>query len=190
MGKLADKRRLEDYREYLRLLAGFELSPRLQAKMDASDIVQQTLLAAHESHGQFRGRSEAEWLAWLRAILANQLAAAGRRFSTAARSLRREQSMQARLDMSSSRLESLLTADQTSPSGGAVRSEELLRLACALNQLGEEQKQALELHYLNGCSVAEAARLMDRSRPAVVGLLFRGLKNLRELLRDELEDER
>jgi RNA polymerase sigma-70 factor (ECF subfamily) len=185
----SDERRLEDYRDYLRLLSRLQLSPRLQAKLDASDVVQQTLLAAHESRDQFRGQCEAEWLAWLRGILANRLAAAGRRFSRAARTLSRERSLEAELNLSSSRLECLLAADQTSPSGGAVRSEELLRLAHTLNSLPEDQRQALELHYLKGHSVAEAAKLMDRSRPSVVGLLFRGLKKLRELLRDEEEDE-
>jgi hypothetical protein len=33
------------------------------------------------------------------------------------------------------------------------------------------------------------AEQMGRSRPAVVGLLFRGLKKLRQLLRDGGEDE-
>jgi hypothetical protein len=42
----------------------------------ASDIVQQTLLQAHEHRDQFRGASEAELVGWLRTILANILAAA------------------------------------------------------------------------------------------------------------------
>jgi RNA polymerase sigma-70 factor (ECF subfamily) len=41
------------------------------------------------------------------------------------------------------------------------------------------------LHHLRGYSVAEVGKLMNRSRPAVVGLLFRGLKKLRQLLKDK-----
>jgi RNA polymerase sigma-70 factor, ECF subfamily len=182
-------RRLEQYREYLLLLSRLQLSPRLQAKLDASDIAQQTLLAAYENREQFQGQSEAEWLAWLRGILANKLAAASRQFSTAKRALSRERPLEAELGLSSSRMERLLAADQTSPSGGAVRSEELLRLARALNCLPKDQRQALELHYLKRHSVAETAKVMSRSRSAVVGLLFRGLKKLRKLLRDEKENE-
>ena len=65
---------LEHYRDYLHLLSRVGLDARLRALADSSDIVQQTLLRAHERIGQFRGTSEAEFLAWLRAILARKLA--------------------------------------------------------------------------------------------------------------------
>jgi RNA polymerase sigma-70 factor (ECF subfamily) len=182
-----DERPLEGYRDYLRLLARLQLGPRLRAKLDPSDVVQQAILQAHEGRAQFRGRTEAEWLAWLRAILANVLAAAGRRFETRAREVGRERSLEAELELSSSRLECLLAADQTSPSERAVRCEELLRLARALTGLPEDQRRVVELHHLKGLPVAEVARDMGRTRPAVVGLLYRGLKRLRELLHEQGE---
>jgi RNA polymerase sigma-70 factor (ECF subfamily) len=185
----AADRPLEGYRDYLRLLARLQLGPRLQAKLDASDVVQQALLQAHEGRDRFRGRTEAEWMAWLRTILANSLAAAARRFATEARELSRERSLEAELELSSSRLEGLLAADQTSPSERAVRCEELLRLARALARLPEDQRRVVELHHLKGLPVAEVAGQVGRTRPAIVGLLFRGLKKLRELLRDGGEGE-
>jgi RNA polymerase sigma-70 factor, ECF subfamily len=185
----SEQRSLERYGDYLRLLARLQLSPRLQAKLDASDVVQQALLQAHEGREQFRGQSEGEWLAWLRAILANALAAAVRRFSTESRDLHRERSLEADLDQSSSRLEGLLAADQSSPSERAGRAEELVRLAHAMACLPPDQRRVVELHHLKGLPVAEVAKIMDRTRPAVVGLLFRGLKRLRELLREPAEGE-
>jgi RNA polymerase sigma-70 factor (ECF subfamily) len=182
-----DDRSLEGYRDYLRLLARLQLSPRLQAKVDPSDMVQQTLLEAHKCRGQFRGQTEAERLAWLRAILANVLAAAARSFSAGARALDRERSLEAELDLSSSRLECLLAADQTSPSERVVRGEDLLRLARAVASLPSDQRQVVELHHLKGMSLAEVATRMGRSRPAVAGLLFRGLNKLRELLQGGAE---
>jgi hypothetical protein len=62
------------------VLARVQLDARLQAKLDPSDLVQQTLLKAHEKREQFRGSTEAEFTAWLRQILANQMAEAARRF--------------------------------------------------------------------------------------------------------------
>ncbi|MBS0265921.1 MAG: sigma-70 family RNA polymerase sigma factor [Planctomycetes bacterium] len=180
-------RPLAVYRDYLRLLARIQMGPRLQAKLDASDIVQQTILQAHEARDSFRGQSEPEQLAWLRTILANVLAAAVRRFQTQARNVRQEQSLDQQLELSASRMERWLAADLTSPSQGAVRSEELLRLATALCSLPDDQRQAVELHHLQGLPLAEVAQALGKSRGAVVGLLFRGLKKLRELLQSEQE---
>jgi DNA-directed RNA polymerase specialized sigma24 family protein len=92
---------LERFGDYLRLLARLQLDSRLQAKLDASDVVQQTLLQAHEHRAQFRGESEAELAGWLRTILGNVLAAAIRRFAADARDLGRERSLQDSLAESS-----------------------------------------------------------------------------------------
>jgi RNA polymerase sigma-70 factor (ECF subfamily) len=182
-----DIRSIEYYRDYLLLHVRLQLDRRLRAKLDASDVVQQAILHAHERRTQFRGATEGEWLAWLRAILANALAAALRRFDAQARDPGRERSLEAELERSSSRLESLLVADQTSPSERAVRGEELVRLAHALARLPNEQRQVVELHYLHGLAVADVAAQIGRSRPAAVGLIFRGLKRLRELLCEPAE---
>jgi RNA polymerase sigma-70 factor, ECF subfamily len=175
---------LERCREYLCLLARLHLDHRLQGKLDPADIVQQTLMKAHEKRSQFRGRTDAELTAWLRQILVNNLAEAGRRFGAESRNVSRERSLEASLEESSARLESWLAADQSSPSQRFMRHEQTIRLANALAELPEDQRRAVELHHLKGYSVAEVGELIGRSRPAVVGLLFRGLKKLRQLLKE------
>lgn len=172
----------ERFAEYLRLLARLQIDPHLQPKMDASDIVQQTLLQAHEHRSQFRGKSDAELAGWLRTILANTLGMAVRRFSTEARDLGRECSLQDSLTHSAARLEGWLAAEQSSPSERVMRYEELLRLADALRCLPDDQRQVIELHHLKGRPVAEVAESLGRTKPAVMGLLFRGVKKLREML--------
>ena len=177
---------LAAYRDYLRLLAGVQLDPRLRGKLDPSDVVQETLARAHEKAGQFRGATDAERAAWLRQILANQLAAAVRRHLAAGkRDAGRERSLHAALEDSSARLEALLAAEQTSPSDRAVRHEELRRLAEALTALPEDQRRAVELHHLQGLSLAEVGKRLGRSREAVAGLVFRGLKHLRTHLAEK-----
>src|SRR4051794_41931574 len=64
-------RPLEDYREYLRLLARLQLDPRLRSRLDSSDIAQETLLKAHERRDQFPGKTGGERIAWARAVLAH-----------------------------------------------------------------------------------------------------------------------
>lgn len=173
---------LERYSQYLRLLARLQLDHRLSAKLDESDVVQQTLLQAHQHKDQFRGHTEAELMGWLRTILANTLAGAVRRFTTEARDFGRERSLQDNLNESSARLEGFLAAEQSSPSERVMRVEELVRLAGALAQLPEDQRVVVELHHLKGMPVAEVAEAVGRTKPAIMGLLFRGLKKMRTLL--------
>src|SRR5271166_1844331 len=120
---------LERYRDYLRLLAGLQLSPRLRAKLDPSDVVQDALLKAHQALGEFRYGREAELRAWLRRILANTLTDAFRRFAAGARDVEMERSLQGGVESSSARLEALLADERSSPSDDLIREEQLLRLA-------------------------------------------------------------
>lgn len=172
----------EQFRHYLKMLARMQLGPEHQAKFDASDLVQQTLLDAHRNLHQFRGSSEAEMAGWLRRLLACNLADALRHLGRAKRDASREQSLHEQLDRSAAHLGSWLAAVQTSPSQHAVRNEELLRLAGAMEQLPEAQRMAVELHHLRGCTLAETAIQLGRSEAAVAGLLRRGFRRLRQLL--------
>jgi RNA polymerase sigma-70 factor (ECF subfamily) len=176
---------LEHYRDYLRLLARLELHPRLRARLDPSDIVQQTLLQAHQAIDQIQGEGEAALAAWLRQILARNLAMALRDHARAKRDVRRERDLQVALDRSSARLESWLAADQTSPSLRAERNEQLQRAATALAALPLDQREAVMLHFLNGLSLAEVGARLGRSQAAAVGLIQRGLKAMRNKLGDE-----
>ncbi len=180
----AGEQGLERCREYLRLLARLQIDPRLQVKLDPSDVVQQTLLSAHQHREQFQGQTDAEFLGWLRQILANHLAGAARRFGAELRDIRRERSLEAGVEESAARLDVWLVADQSSPSQRVMHHELQLRLADALAQLPDDQRRAIELHHLQGYTVAEAAEQMERGKTAVVGLLFRGLKKLRQLLQE------
>jgi RNA polymerase sigma-70 factor (ECF subfamily) len=170
------------YRDYLRVLARVQLPTQLRGKLDPSDLVQQALLRAHEKQAQFRGRSPAEEAGWLRAILANILAEAARRFGGRQRDVSRERSLEAALAESSARIEAWLAARDSSPSDAALRHEQQFRLAAALPRLPEDQRRALELRHFGGMAIADIAREMDRSDIAVTGLIRRGLHRLRELL--------
>jgi RNA polymerase sigma-70 factor (ECF subfamily) len=172
---------VERYRSYLLLLAQMQLQGRPQGRIDASDIVQQTLLEAHVERRQFCG-DEPGFCAWLRRALVNNLRDALRAIRRGKRDLARERSLEEIAEESSTRLADWLAADHSSPSGRAVRNEDLLRMADALVELPQPQRDAIILHHLQRWTLAEVAVELDRSEAAVAGLLHRGLKRLRELL--------
>jgi RNA polymerase sigma-70 factor (ECF subfamily) len=163
----------------LLLLARLQLEPG--QRIAPSDIVQQTLLEAHEQRDQIRG-DDAALAAWLRQALVNNLRDALRGLRRARRDVRREQSLEEAVEQSSVRLGDLLATGHSSPSQHAARHEDLLRLADAIATLPEAQREAVVLHHLQGCSLTETARRLGRTDAAVAGLLHRGLRKLREIL--------
>ena len=163
---------VENARDYLRLLARLMWRPGVLRELDLSDVVQQTLLKAHKNGHQYRGNTDAEWRGWLRAILLNELRQAANGNPTDLRSL----------DESSRVLDGEIAGEQTSPSQRAVRDEQLEQLAAALGQLPEDERTAVELKHLHGCSVEVISRRLGRTRQAAAGVLKRGMRRLRVIL--------
>jgi RNA polymerase sigma-70 factor (ECF subfamily) len=179
-----DGRDLEPFRAYLHLLARSRLDPRLHAKLDPSDVVQQTLLEAYQGLDQLRGQSREQLFCWLRQILARNLANAVRDFGREKRDVAREQSLEALVHDSSARLDAWLAAEQSSPSAGLQRQEEAARLAAALAKLAEAQREVVLLRHCHGWSLHDIGQHLGRSAAAVAGLLHRGLVQLREHLHE------
>lgn len=178
-------RALESFRGYLRFLAQSNLGGRLRGKLDASDIVQQTMLEAYRELAAFRGNGQAQLAAWLRCILARNLSNAVRDLGRAKRDAAREASLDAAVEDSSVRLESFLAATGSSPSRRAGRAEDVLRLAEAMAGLPDDQRDALVMRHFHELPLAEISRRMDRTPAAVAGLLHRGLEKLRTMLAEE-----
>jgi RNA polymerase sigma-70 factor (ECF subfamily) len=116
-------RTLEEYREYLHLLARLQLDRRLLGKVDVSGVVQQTMLEATRAAKAREGLNPEQRSAWLRRILANNLADEIRKLRTGKRNVLRERSLDAALRQSSQRLEAWLADVQSSPSVKMQRQE-------------------------------------------------------------------
>jgi RNA polymerase sigma-70 factor (ECF subfamily) len=173
---------LEPYRRYLEVLARVHLDPRLRGKLDPADLVQQTLLRACAALPEVRARSPEALAAWLRKILARTLADTVKHYHRDRRDVNLERSLEADLDRSSSGLAGWLAADQTSPSLAAQRQEELLRLADALADLPEPQREVVILKHCRGQTLQQIADHLGRTVPSVASLLRRGLEALRHRL--------
>ena len=145
----------------------------MQGKLDVADLVQETFLDVHRGIGQFRGGSEAQFLAWLRQILVGILANQVRRyFGTKRRDVRLERQLQDDLDRSSRHSGADLIAAQSSPSAQASRREQAVLLADAIGELPEDYREVIILRQLEGMSfpqVAETNGTYRRQREEPLG---------------------
>ncbi len=174
---------LELYRRYLLLLARLQIGRRLQGKVEAADLVQETFLEAHRDFSQFRGGTEEELVSWLRRILASNLANQVRHYyGTQRRNVRLERELTAELDQSSRSLDGALVAPQSSPSQQASQREQAVLLADALGQLPDDYREVLILRHLEGLTFPEVARRLGRSLDSVEKLWVRALARLRRSL--------
>jgi RNA polymerase sigma-70 factor (ECF subfamily) len=178
-------RLLEQHRNYLALLARVQISRRLQGKVDAADLVQETFLEAHRSFARFQGTTEKELVSWLRQILAANLADLVRRYLVAKRrDVRLERELMIDLDHSSQALGEVLLARHSSPSQQAARREQAVLLAEALARLPEHYREVLILHHLEGLSFPEVGRRLERSLDSVKNVWARALARLRRSFGD------
>jgi len=172
---------LESYRSYLRLLARIEIGRRLQGKVDASDVVQETFLEAHRHFPSFQGKAEGQLTQWLRAILAGTLANVIRRYlGTQARDLRLERDLGADLDQSTCALEKMLIDPHSSPSEQAQRGEQTWLVAEAISTLPEDYQTVLVLRHMEGLTFPQVAERMGRTTDSVEKLWLRGLTRLKQ----------
>ncbi len=169
---------LEQYRDYLRLLASHQFGSRFRGKEDLSGVVQETLFEAHREMVRGVRVPAEERLAWLRTILANNLADHARRLTAEKRDMGREVPLQKAIELSSQWLEDWLAIEMP-PDLGMEQEEQLLSLVAALARLPEAQREAITLHYWSGWTLMQIAEQLERSRDATAGLIKRGLRQLR-----------
>ena len=173
-------RLLEACRNYLQIVARAHVESWLRRKEDASDLIQDTLLEVHRGFKNFRGTTEAEWLAWLRRILANNAANKVRHYRlTAKRQARREVPLAGPTDSSPANDPA---APGDSPSEMLLRKERELLVADALARLSPDHREVILLRNLQRLPFQEVAERMGRSRPAVQMLWMRAIGKLQEEL--------
>jgi RNA polymerase sigma-70 factor (ECF subfamily) len=173
-------RLLESYSNYLTLLARVQIGRRIQGKVDAGDVVQEVFLEVHRQFDHFRGTTEAEFVAWLRKILAGQLALTLRRYlGTKGRDVNLERELGAQLDQSSQAMDGGFVASTSTPSQHVSKREQAVLLADALGKLPPDYREVIVLRHLEALPFAEVAGRMGRSEDSVQKLWVRALASLR-----------
>ena len=176
---------LQLYQNYLHLLADSQLDRKLRTRVGPSDVVQETLLAAHRDFRQFCGRSEREFLGWLRQILINCLfRCVEKNVLAEKRDVRREVSLEQvkhGVECSGARLGSMLAASEPSPSSVALHRENVVRLADCMAQLAPHYREVLVLRNFKELPFERVAEEMERTEGSTRVLWLRAVKRLREL---------
>lgn len=171
-------RLLEEYREYLRLLARPRVGRNLQVRLDPSDLVQDALFEAHRDFRQFLGGTEAELTAWLRRILVRNLTDQLKHHQSQKRDYGREQSLEVLVQQA----HEALAAPLSTPSGQAVRREQAVVLASALARLPEDYREVITRRHLEGQSFDAIAMALGRTAGAARMLWMRAIERLGGLM--------
>lgn len=181
------ERLFELCRSYLGFVARSQIETWLRRKVDASDLVQETMLEAYRDFDRFDGRTEGEWLAWLRRILNHNAADFVRRYRcTAKRAAGREVPFRDPADSRSPGVPEP-AADTPTPSQEFLLIDTELRVTEALSKLSSDYQEVIVLRNLQRLSFNEVAERMSRSRPAVQMLWMRAIRKLQESMDGEEE---
>lgn len=175
----------ETCRAYVGFLARSHVESWIQAKVDSSDLIQQTLMEAHQAFPNFNGQTEGEWIAWLKQILKHNATDFVRRFGAAKRRATLEVAISTGNDSTYFRAAPELSSHGESPSQMMVRREQEILISEALATLPENYQEVIVLRNLQRLPFDEIAERMGRSRPATQMLWMRALKKLQAQMQIE-----
>jgi RNA polymerase sigma-70 factor (ECF subfamily) len=174
----------ERYRRRLAVLVRYKLGAEWRGKLDADDLVQETLLRAYRDLPRFTYRSPGSFMHWLSAIADHTIADAVR---YAGRARRQGNEVPFRSESNPGGPE---PAHSLTPSRVLAQEERLRALVGKLDALPEQYREVLLLAKMEGLTTEEISSRLGKPRPAVSLLLFRALRRLRELLEQDSSRER
>ena len=161
-------RLVDQHQDRLERLVRSPMGRHLRSDAEPSDVVQDVLLRAFGAIDRFRWSGEDSFMRWLGAIAENVILNATKRLS-------RHRAL--RLDRS-------VAGDEKSPSKELRRGERFDRLEASLEQVSPDHREVILLARIEGLSIKEIARRMNRSESAIKSLLLRALKSLRQSFGD------
>lgn len=175
------------HRDRLRRMVELRLDPRLQARVDASDVIQDAYLEVATRLPDYLRDPQLPLFLWLRLVVGERLVTLHRHhLGTQMRDAGREVSLyrEALPAASSAALAAQLLGKHTSPTQAAMRAERALRIQEALNTLEPLDREVLALRHFEQLSRAETAQVLGIAEAAAAKRYIRALKRLKDLLAD------
>lgn len=171
-------RALEPFRAYLTMIAGRLIEPGLATQVEASDLVQETFLAAHRGVAGFQGSTEAEWRGWLKAILINRLANLRR----AHLAMKKWGPIRDPRRSGTDRVDQDLREPIATPSAYMRLKERDQALEAALSLLPEHYNAVVRLHSIDGLSFEAVGARLGVTGEAARKTWIRALMRLQKIL--------
>lgn len=182
-GELLDRHRVR-----LRQMVAARIDPRLAARVDPSDVVQDALAEASRKLPQYLLDRPVSFYPWLRQIAWERLMHLHAQHVRAQkRSVTREGRPDLALpDESAMQLVDRLVAGGTSPSRRAAREEMRQRVRAALESLPSHYREAVILRHLEQLSFEEIAGVLGISQTATRSRYRRAVERLHNRLSENL----
>jgi RNA polymerase sigma-70 factor, ECF subfamily len=175
---------LDRHRDQLRRMIAVRLDTRIAARVDPSDVVQETLAVAHRQLSEYLPKRPLPFYLWLRRIACDRLADLHRRhFRAKRRSVGREELL-GLSDDSAMALGQRLFSPETSHLGRLVRKEMLQRVRGALERLSARDREVLILRHLEELGIRETASVLGISESAAKLRHLRAIERLQKLVRE------
>lgn len=177
---------LTRHEQRLRRMVSLRLDPLLAARLDPSDIVQDTLAEAHRRLPAFATDRPMPFYPWLRGIAWDKLVKMTRRHITSQRrSIHREEGPGALSGASQAVLADRMMAASATPSELLMRAEVRTRVLRALGELTSQDHELIVLKHLEELTVPEIAAVLGVSHEAVYSRYRRAVQRLHLLLTRE-----
>jgi RNA polymerase sigma-70 factor, ECF subfamily len=173
---------LHRHRRRLRRMVAVRMDPRLAARVDPSDVVQETLAGAAKRLPEYLRDRPLPFYPWLRRLAWDHLAVLHRRHVKARRRTVEREEMPPLPDRSALELADRLFARGSNPSARVRREERSRHVREALGSMPHRDREVLVLRHLEQLSPAEIAAVLGISEGAVYTRHLRALRRLRELL--------
>ena len=189
----AVERLLTEFREPLRRVIDLRLDPVLARRVDASDIVQDVLIEANQRLTEYLRNPKMPFHLWLRHLAKDRIIDTHRKHRVAQRrSIDREQALDRPKwsEESSVQLASQLVDQERTPASEAIQQELQRRMALALNDLGEDDREIILMRHHEQLSNQDVAAALSLSEAAASMRYLRALRKLRSMLVPEKDESK
>lgn len=174
------------YRRRLKQMLEFRIDRRLRVRADASDILQEVYIDAHQRMRHYLKRPELSFYVWLRQLTAQRLIDVHRQHLKAEKRDAKQEVSICRhgLAATSASMAMQLVAQLASPSQMAMQAEMIAQVEAALEGMDQIDREVLALRHIEEMRNSEVAEVLEITVAGASNRYMRALARLRDVLQE------